>query len=437
MRHKSSVKTSWLIVGIITVAWSTGAAWADGIDPAAAANYFKEAQAVSARDGGKLWGAKLYGPMMFVDPGSRSIAANQADAEGKLREQDGVFVGTLPATVNIANTATTWAGVHWTMIIWPLPQDRLERACLMAHELWHRVQGGLNIPGGNPANNHLDTPDGRLWLQLEWRALAAALRAEGSDRRRAVADALLFRFYRQSLFEKAGDEERLLELNEGLAEYTGVVVGAANTNEAVERAESILALAPQRLTFVRSFAYATGPALGLLLDAASPSWRKELAVHNDFGKLLASAYSVDRIEKVASQAIIRAAEYDLETLQASEAKRELERQQRLAQYRARLVDGPTLRIALRDMNIQFNPQTLVPLGQAGTVYPTLRITDVWGILTVDNGALLTADWLTVFVSAPQKAANRSVEGDGWILNLEVGWAVRPTDRLGSFELAAE
>ena len=87
------------------------------IDLAEAAQVFEEARSASARDGEATWGRTLYGPMLLVDPKTRFVVANQADGEGVLREQDGVFVGTLPDEEQIANTAYTWAGVTWTMLI--------------------------------------------------------------------------------------------------------------------------------------------------------------------------------------------------------------------------------------------------------------------------------------------------------------------------------
>jgi hypothetical protein len=178
------------------------------IDTALASQYFQEAQALCNRDNGRLWGVSLCGPMLFVDRKTRTVVANQADKEGILRKSGNVFVGQLPAKVNIANTATEWAGVKWTMVIFPLPEDKIRRANLMAHELWHRVQNDIGFPGSGAANNHLDTRDGRVWLQLEWRALAAALTNRGKQRRQAIADALLFRAYRRTIFPNAATEER-------------------------------------------------------------------------------------------------------------------------------------------------------------------------------------------------------------------------------------
>jgi hypothetical protein len=41
----------------------------------------------------------------------------------------------LPDEVNIVNSAVSWSGVHWTMVMWPPPENPQARARLMAHEL--------------------------------------------------------------------------------------------------------------------------------------------------------------------------------------------------------------------------------------------------------------------------------------------------------------
>src|SRR5713226_2210476 len=131
----------------------------------------------------------------------------------------------------------------------------------------------------------LDTRDGRLWLQLEWRALAAALTSRGKQRRRAIADALLFRAYRRAIFPQAASEECEMELHEGLAEYTGVKL-SGSTNLAQYVVDKNLKEATSNQTFVRSFAYATGPAYGILLDGTGTNWRKGLKKDDDLGLLL-------------------------------------------------------------------------------------------------------------------------------------------------------
>src|SRR5262245_14001357 len=198
------------------------AAAESAIDVQRARQYFEEARTLAQKDAGKLWGQSLAGPLLFADRKSRQVVANQRDGEGLLRADGEVFVGRLPDRLPFANTTVTWAGVKWTMVVWPPYEDTTERGALLMHESWHRIQDRLGLPASGPSNKHLDTMDGRLWLQLEWRALAAALAGEGERRRSAIEDALVFRAHRRGLFKSAAEEERSLEMHEGLAEYTGV-----------------------------------------------------------------------------------------------------------------------------------------------------------------------------------------------------------------------
>ena len=77
------------------------------IDESLASQYFQQAESICAKDNSTLWGIKLCGPMLLVDPSTRSIVANQIDREGNLTKKGNVFVGKLPDKINIANTAMT------------------------------------------------------------------------------------------------------------------------------------------------------------------------------------------------------------------------------------------------------------------------------------------------------------------------------------------
>src|SRR5205823_12780938 len=130
---------------------------------------------------------------------------------GRLTKRGDVFVGRLPDDVNAANTAINWAGVRWSMIYWSyLGDDKYERDRLMIHESFHRIQDEIGLPAANPSHSHLDSMPGRIWLQLEWRALSRALTHQGVDRKDAATDALVFRLYRRTLFPQADSEERAL-----------------------------------------------------------------------------------------------------------------------------------------------------------------------------------------------------------------------------------
>ena len=425
------------VLGSVALAAGPGPAEAvaqDPIETARALRCFLEMKSVSERDAGRTWERPLYGPMMFVDPATRFTVANQADAEGWLTARGKVFVGWLPSEVTIANTSTGWAGVRWTMVLWPLPANATSRAILMAHECWHRIQYALGLPAANSACPHLDTLEGRYWLQLEWLALRRALLANGDARKSAIGDALQFRACRRSLFRDAAALESALEMNEGIAEYTGVKAGCGQPGAARRRAAEALRTASARATFVRSFAYATGPAYGLLLDELGTSWRSGLKPDTDLGDLLGRAAGLAPAEDAAARAGARAAAYDPGTLRRSEEDRERTRLETLASYRHLLVEGPVLEIRLGKFSFSFDPNNLVPLDSLGTVYPTMTVSGEWGTLKVTKGALMAADFETVQVSAPAAPAGSTISGDGWTLELAAGWELRAGERPGDYVL---
>jgi hypothetical protein len=369
---------------------------------------------------------------LFADPTTRAIAANQSDLEGFLKPSGGIFVGTLPPKINIAYTAVEWAGVKWTMLIWPLPENKYERGRLYAHESWHRVQQKIGFPSTNPSNEHLDSLEGRIWLQLEWRALRRALTHRGSARRRAVSDALTFRSLRRSLFATAEADERALEMHEGLAQYTGVRLSGHPSQ--ADFAVKLINEVEANPTFVRSFAYASGPAYGVLLDQARPNWRKGLKPADDLGSLLSQALSLKPPAAAKSSAEKLASQYNGAALRVAETERDGLRRKREAEMRARFVDGPLLRIPLQQMSMQFDPNHVQPLGGSGTVYPEIRIVDVWGILTASKGALITSTFDRVVISAPTSTEQPTIKGDGWTIELKDGWVLAPDKRQGDYVL---
>lgn len=239
------------------------------LPPSEAAEAFAMAREISDDDGDRTWGIRICGPILFADPKTSEAVANQADTDGRLQPSGAVWTGKLPKEIHVANTAVEWAGVRWTMVMWPLPSDTRRRAQLIAHECYHRIQAELGLPATDVVNSHLEGKDGRTWLLLEWRALERALLERGAKRRSEIGAALRFRSHRRSLSPSAASNENQLEMNEGLAEYTGVRL--ANPREADRRAASIFLLrdGPGRTSFARSFAYVSGPAYGVLLDEAT------------------------------------------------------------------------------------------------------------------------------------------------------------------------
>ena len=417
------------------------AAQAPPIDTAKARQYFAEAKALSDRDNGTLWKVSLCGPLLFVDPDTRSAVANQADAEGRLKPLDGVFVGTAPPELGVANTAMKWSGVEWTMVMWPLPIYKQARMRLLLHECFHRVQGQIGLPATDAQNGHLDSLDGRIWLQMEWRALEHALWQQGEDRKRDVADAVYFRNYRRSLFPPAEKNEDALEMNEGMAEYTGFKMATSSPEEYAVAVAAWLRAAPTRTpSYGRSFAYTSGPAYGGLLDLASKTWRTGLTPTTNLGELLARAYGVQVPAPSAlskPEAMRRAERYEGGEVIAIETEKEVKHQARLAAARKTFVDGPVLVLPVgQEFNYTFDPNAVLTLDDKLTLYEgEIQVSDSWGLLKTTEGALFVRGdkgFVRVQVPAPTDPAKSAVTGKGWTLELKPQWQVVPEGRAGDF-----
>lgn len=426
-----------LFACLVTQAMSTASA---SPGQAGALYVFEEARRLCERDDGALWGRSLCGPIMIVDPVDRGMVANQQDRGGVLQASDGAFVGQLPPEVMLANTRVEWSGTEWTQLVWPVPLEPGVLRVFLVHEMFHRIQRDLGLARNEAGNRHLDMREGRYLLQLEWRALAQALMADDEGARRdRIADALAFRHERRRLFHEAAADESALEVNEGIPEYTGVRLGLAHDGQ--RRAYAVYALARflDAPSFVRSFAYASGPAYGLLLDQADPGWHRRLDADADLGALLARAHGIGPPDPAGHAA--RVQRYDRDgSLGRAEDAREQARAARVAAWRATLVDGPRLVLPLARTSYQFNPQTLATLDGIGTVYPSLRLTDAWGELVVVEGgaALVHADRKRAAVALPANRAplaGEVVAGEGWTLTLAPGWTLVVGEREGDMTLA--
>jgi hypothetical protein len=427
-----------LLLGTIVLALAlhgVASAQNDKIDLVKAQQYFTEVKAECERDGGKLWGVSLCVPMAFIDPATRDVVANMPDSAGLLKREGNVYVGVWQKELPIGNSSWKWSGIVWSTIMWPLPDDSTVRLSLLMHESFHNVQGTIGFPSYGPPNPHMDTREGRLWMQLEWRALKAALLATGKERQTAIADALTFRAYRRSLFPGSDSTERHMEMHEGLAEYTGTILcGLPAKNIPGYFVNGPYARHIQVASFVSNFAYVSGALYGLLLDNLGVAWRTGLKPENDFGDLLQKAAKVQRPASLESAAHERMAQYDGKALATQEIEREQAHTRVVADYRARLVDGPLLVLSFVKMNIQYDPRGLVALDSLGTVYPTIRVSDVWGILAVTKGGLLASNWRQIQVPAPADIAARPLVGDGWTLELNDGWKVVKGERQGDYTL---
>lgn len=394
------------------------------IDQQRAGLYFDEATAICERDDGRMWGTSLCGPMVIGDPRTRTIATSQPPPAA---EQ--------PRTIGFVNAPIEWGGVTWAAYSWdfltPL-EDRQSRGEFMLHELFHRVQPGLGLMTQAGENEHLDTVDGRIWLQLEWGALAEALRLAGDDRIDALRDAFAFRATRRASFPTATENERVEEIREGLAQYTATAVTAMSKDEAVASALKQLSAAEAQETFVGSFAYTSGVAYGLLLDEVSLGWRRRVQEDSDLGQMLLAALQITPAVDLAAAS----ARYGGAELRSAEQARDERRRALVLELRERFVEGPVLLIPSGGSGT-FDIRGATPIPGSGTVYfASYAMSGEWGNLDASNGVLVTEEGQRV-VPGPVSIDGSTLTGHGWKVSVADGWVARRGPRDIDYQIVRE
>jgi hypothetical protein len=421
MRRHINTSAWWF--GLISLSLCLVNPAAAQVDQQRAEAYFKEAASICQRDGGRLWGVSLCGPMLFADARTRTLATSQPRPTG---EQ--------PRTLGFANAPIEWGGSRWAAYMWDfttsLP-DAGARGILMLHELFHRIQPELGLIALSGQNAHLDTLEGRVWLRLEWRALARALGQSGEDRKRTVSDALAFRMARRSQFANAAENERVEEIREGLAQYTGTVTTAASRPEAVASAIEQLAGAEGHETFLQQ-SYTTGVAYAILLDDASADWRRRVRSDSDLGQMLMASLDATPV----ANAVEASARYGGMEIRAAEQSRAEQRRARLLELRNRFVDDPGLLVPSGGGGT-FNAVGATPIPGAGTVFVLpYRQRGAWGTLEATKGVMVNEDG-TRRLPGPVRIEGATLTGDGWTVTVAPGWTVRSGPRPDDYQITRD
>ncbi len=245
-------------------------------DSAAALTGVHEFNLACRRDAGRLWGRSLCGPLITVDGQTGLAVATESPPEGHFERRGELWIGKVPDGMQVANGAFDGHGQRWSTVRLPLPADRYTRILLLVHESFHRIQPDLELNARDAINAHLDERDGRYLLRLELRAMAAALQSTGAAARQATEDALIFRAQRNRPFPGSDSLENSLEIQGGLAEYTGTRLALEAVGQSSAPAVAAAADFENRTPYVRSLGYGTGPLLGLLLDRYAPGWQKQI-----------------------------------------------------------------------------------------------------------------------------------------------------------------
>lgn len=422
-----------LVVMLLTISMFKTASSQTGFGDTASV-WFEELKQAT-RQQISLWKYDLYAPVLMVDPNSRRVFANFADSTGTLQPEGSIYTGFLPETINMANTALEWAGQHWAMVILPLPSSKTQRIQLLAHELFHRAQKHLGFTISNSDNNHLDKKDGRIYLRLELEALKKAVLAPTrAELLQHISHAIFFRTERYAAYPGAGDAENTLELNEGISEFTGFMISGKEGYEARKYFAGRITSFMNSNSYTRSFSYETVPVYGFLLNAGKKGWNREITPTTNLTEFFSTAFGTRLPGQRKNIISTIGRDYGYAQILADETAREEKYLQQFNAYRVMFIDAAHIEIPLIKMSMSFDYTRQFSMDSLGMVYPSIRITDDWGILEASQGALINVGWSQVNISYPLSFDQNKITGEGWTLELTEGFLLEKNEETGVYSV---
>lgn len=365
----------------------------------------------------QLWNISLNAPIIIIDhlENKMYFTAIENGEVQPIKEEE------WNNKVPLANSFFDYEGKRYVTIIHAALMNSPceQRINLLSHEIFHTYQKALGIENQHSVNYHMDEVKGRALLQIEMKALQQALSGDLSS----LYDALYVRTYRQSIYPN--NNEDLYELNEGLAEYTGVKLSVVNMREYVKN----------RLNYdisrgyTNAFGYFTGSAYATILDTLYPQWRYDKDLTKGLIYLIKKEmpeYNI-AIEKNELDKLL--AKYDY-TLILEKEKEELSSFGDIEKFK-KLLDPATSKLCLANQRINFtyNPHDRVIALDDAVLLRNMNIMGEWGQLSIKSGVVRMNDWSAFYLLPPTSISSNVVQGDDYELKLNHGWKIEEENGL--------
>jgi hypothetical protein len=400
----------------------------DILTPEWAQYYFRAVSDICAADAGRMWGINLCGPIMYVDQNTRKIYASEPDREGLLKPKDGVFTGSYPKEKIIDVIAVEYGGTLFAMVPVFAPEDEYRLKAYTFHALTHCMQKKKGISPRSFNNRHLNDRNARMWLKLEWKALRQAISSEGEERELAIRDALIFRGARHESFPAYVDDETRFENYEGLATFTYTRLVTSSVEEQKRRLLDGLRRYYDYRSFGQNYGFIHGALYAYLLADKGLSLEIIDADNVDLGRITAEVYNISTPEVIRDVAGSIAINYDIQAIREEENERERRIKEAVNKELSIFTEKPVIYFKLESPSFGFEPEDPNTLDTLGTIYKSIRVSDNWGKLVVEEtGCLVSHNLNEIRVPARGvKISKNHVSGEEWTLLLNDSWEIVKT-----------
>lgn len=369
------------------------------------------AEVLNKPESKQLWSISLNAPILLIDHLKNKMYITAIDS-GKIQSlKEEVWDNKVP----LANSIFDYKGGKYVTIIHAAFMNTSceGRINLLSHEIFHLHQNELGIKNTISVNYHMDEVQGRALLQIEIKALQHALEHDTVG----LYEALYIRAYRQSL--NPSNNEDLYELNEGLAEYTGVKLSAANMTEYVKNRLNYNI----KRGYTNAFGYLTGSAYATLLDDLYPQWKKDKDLNRGMIFLLKKVmpkYEVP-IDEPELKRILDKYNYDLLLTNEKEEERSFGD---ITLYE-NLLKPWTSKICITNnrINFTYNPQDRVIALSSAILLRNMTLTTEWGQVNAKSGIVRLNDWTAFYLLPPKEISSNIIKGEEYEIKLNSGWKI--------------
>jgi len=390
--------------------------------PEKANYYFSEVEKLCNIDSGALWGENLYGPILFIDIETRKLYSNVQDEQGLLKPKENIFTGTFPRE-EVFNFSREFGGTMYAMAPLPKKEDyyRITSRCI--HGLFHCFQKrkGIDTPDYN--TSHMSERTARLWLKMEWKALERAIRTTGETRKQAVRDAMVFRSARRELYPKYAKEENKFENYEGLASFTYMKFISGSRDEYLEKLMEYYHMIYGYNSYVSTFGFVHGNLYAHLLNETGFEFATIESRDFDLGEALRDIYDITLPAISRDIAGSLSFSYDVDLVKHEERERDEKLREGVRRRTSQFTEKPVVLLELVSPNFSFEAEDTYPVDTLGIIYQTIRVSDNWGKLAVEEGGCLVSPNLK-FLRVPARNVEkekRHITGDGWHIVLNNNW----------------
>jgi hypothetical protein len=392
--------------------------------------YFDAIGAICREDAGDLWGEDLYGPIMFVDRKTRRIIANAQDSEKLLKLKDGVYIGSYPKEKLIDIIAFEFGGTLFGTVRLPDIEDEYVIKAYAIHSRVHCMQQKKGISPQSYNNRHLSERNARMWLKLEWKALSSAISSEGEERRLAIRDALIFRGARHEAYPAYVNDERRFENYEGLPTFSYTLLCTASREEQKNRLLEGIKFYYSRNTYHSTYGFIHGALYAYLLYDKGFRPAMLTTDNADLGRLTSEYYSITMPEVIRDVAGSIAINYSIDIIRQEETEREQRIKEEVAKKLSVYTERPVVFLDLESPSFGFEPTDPSSLDTLGTIYKSLRVSDNWGKLIVnETGCLVSHNLKEIRIPAKGiKTGKSHITGEGWDLWLADTWELVKSDQ---------